>query len=505
MTPAFRQEPATGAPRDEDGLPWLLGALIVQAATLFMFGVGRESLAGDELATLAGTLTDDSLRDVITTSAPYHNHPPLYYVLLWLWGKTLGVGEAVLRLPSALFMVGCVPLLYKMGQALAGRWAAVIACQLFVLSPVALRYAHEARPYALFSFLSLASLHLLLSILAATGPVRRRLYVFYGVVLFATCATHPYSIFVLLGHATVVCLYGSGRRTALAKTWLVTLGCLAPLVWSFVAGSTKMQSFLYHPEYVNMPTDPGLLDFLGLPFWLMFGDPAPSSLIATGLSVLAFLIVAPQFFRNAGGLVLGVGAQAIVFLGLPVLITMLWANIFAGRYFVAGLPIVALFGACVLARGIAGRRSATVICVLTLISMTPGVVRYHTTPDRTQWREAVSYIVREASETDGVILKGSSRIASQTAWDYYIRKTRLRVWTMRRTESGRLGNDVAAQVLESDPPPTVWMTKSGARADRAFVPEMEELLESYEFVEVAAFFGIEVYRGDRDPGNVATR
>ena len=493
----MRRSAVLNPSRGDHGHPWILGALVVQGATAFVLAIDRDSLAGDELATLAGTLTDDSLLDVVRTSAPYHNHPPLYYAFLWFWGNALGTSETLLRLPSALFMAGCVPLLYTLGRSLTGRWAAVFACQLLIFSPTALHYAHEARPYALFCLLSLTSLHLLLSILSTDGPVGRRRYAAYGVMLFAVCATHPYSVFVLLGQVAVVCLFGSGRRRAFVKTWLATMGGLAPLAVHFAANSTKMESFLRWPEHVNVPTDPRILDFLGLPFWLVFGDPSASSVIASVLAGSAFLFLARGFLRTAGGPMLGVAVYAAVLLVLPVLTVVLWANIFVGRYFIAALPIVVLLGAGALARGTVWRPGSVVLCALVLSLAIPGAVRYHKSPDRTQWREAVGYILQNAAEHDAVMLKGESRIASQTAWDYYAENARVPVWTMRRTESDHLASDDAARILRSDPPPRIWMTKSGPRRDRAIVAELEELLSDYDFVAVASFVGMDVYRGDR--------
>lgn len=75
-------------------------------------------------------------------------HPPLYYFLLHHTMTSLGDSEAAIRLPSAIFSLANVGLLYLLGRRLADRETALLAAALLAVSPLDVWYAQEARMYA---------------------------------------------------------------------------------------------------------------------------------------------------------------------------------------------------------------------------------------------------------------------------------------------------------------------------------------------------------------------
>jgi uncharacterized membrane protein len=78
--------------------------------------------------------------------------PPLYYVGLYGWTLWAGTSDVALRLFSVLWAIACLPLLWSLGRQLGGRSAAWIACLLFALAPVAIRYSTEGRMYSMLWF-----------------------------------------------------------------------------------------------------------------------------------------------------------------------------------------------------------------------------------------------------------------------------------------------------------------------------------------------------------------
>src|SRR3972149_8169918 len=55
------------------------------------------------------------------------NHPPLYYLFLKAWVSLFGFSEVSLRMPSVLFGVGTIYLVYKISKSLKiGNWKLVI-------------------------------------------------------------------------------------------------------------------------------------------------------------------------------------------------------------------------------------------------------------------------------------------------------------------------------------------------------------------------------------------
>lgn len=75
-------------------------------------------------------------------------HPPLYYVFVHYTMAFLGRSEAAIRLPSALFSILNVALLYWLGRKLFNRQVGLLAAALLAVSPLDIWYAQEARMYA---------------------------------------------------------------------------------------------------------------------------------------------------------------------------------------------------------------------------------------------------------------------------------------------------------------------------------------------------------------------
>lgn len=75
--------------------------------------------------------------------------PPLYYLLLNLWARVFGTGDAALRLFSVWWAVLALPLLWLVGREVGGPRAAWTACALFAMAPTAFYYSVEGRMYSL--------------------------------------------------------------------------------------------------------------------------------------------------------------------------------------------------------------------------------------------------------------------------------------------------------------------------------------------------------------------
>ena len=79
-------------------------------------------------------------------------HPFLHYLLMWVWLK-FGDSEFWFRFSSALCFVFTVPVVYVIGRTLHGRRAGLYAAWLAATAPFLIRYAQEARMYALLTLL----------------------------------------------------------------------------------------------------------------------------------------------------------------------------------------------------------------------------------------------------------------------------------------------------------------------------------------------------------------
>lgn len=143
--------------------------LILLAAAARWYRLGAESLWLDEV--LQGTLVENGLRELIPRLS-LHAAAPLDYVLTYAMLQ-LGRQEFWLRFPATLFSLLTLPLVFQLGRRTLG-WpaAAGLAAALLTVSPYALRYAQELRPYAAFGFWSSLASYFLLRALQSSEHER---------------------------------------------------------------------------------------------------------------------------------------------------------------------------------------------------------------------------------------------------------------------------------------------------------------------------------------------
>lgn len=155
-------------------------------------------------------------RQVIRAVLRSDTSPPLYYLLLNVWTRTLGTSDRVLRLFSVLWALAAFPLLWSLGQRVGGWPAAASAASLYALAPPSLYYAVEARMYAMLWFLALAFIWLTVRLHdRGSRPGTLLVWTFVGAAGFLT---HYFFAFVWAAGVLWMALYQerSGRAPLLA-------------------------------------------------------------------------------------------------------------------------------------------------------------------------------------------------------------------------------------------------------------------------------------------------
>ena len=156
---------APTAPRRRLAPRWMLvaGAFVVAAAIVLRF-VTRSDLWLDEaLSVNIARLPFSDLREALK----HDGAPPLYYVLLHLWTDVFGTSDFAVRALSGVISVATLPLAWFAGRRLGRsgppgpvrddstrtRLVAALVVIVFAPSPYMIRYATEARMYALVMML----------------------------------------------------------------------------------------------------------------------------------------------------------------------------------------------------------------------------------------------------------------------------------------------------------------------------------------------------------------
>jgi uncharacterized membrane protein len=187
--------------------------VLILATLLRVVGLGVGKLWYDETGTVwMATLPFDRL--IAATGGDVH--PPLYLALMWAWVRVFGVSEFVVRVPSLIFSVASIYLLYKLALKFGfAENVATAAAILMAVVPAQLHYAQEARMYALLEFEFLLALWFALS-----GN-----FIALGVTMGALALTQNYGV-MFAGLAFGVALIAHGFERSPRKFFWLACGLI---------------------------------------------------------------------------------------------------------------------------------------------------------------------------------------------------------------------------------------------------------------------------------------
>ncbi len=132
-------------------------ALLLAGFFLRVHALAHDSFWLDE-AYSWGWIVNTTWNSVWLALTEFSDVSPLYYVVGKLCAPFFGVREFGLRLPSVFVGLITIPVVYRLGKALAGAWVGVLAAALIALSPYAVWHSRDARPYALYLLFSALAL-----------------------------------------------------------------------------------------------------------------------------------------------------------------------------------------------------------------------------------------------------------------------------------------------------------------------------------------------------------
>jgi hypothetical protein len=215
--------------------PVLLALIVVLAAGLRVYGLGRLSVWYDESTSLFGLqYVDSNLRFL---KAEETRLIPLNTLLLFVWyhvvtawpGVEMGsrASDALLDLLPATFSMLAVPLVFTLGRYLTGRAAAGLAAALLTaISPLHLYYASELGPHSLYAFLVLATAYCNVRALE-----ENRLRFWIGTVVLEALAFYAYyfSVFYLAAVNLFVLFHLRAYRPVLMR-WVASQAIAGLLV-----------------------------------------------------------------------------------------------------------------------------------------------------------------------------------------------------------------------------------------------------------------------------------
>jgi uncharacterized membrane protein len=221
-------------------------------------------------------------------------HPPLYYLLLSVWGNLFGWGEFALRSFSVLAMGGAAALAGLLTKKLFGSRTAVITLPFIVLAPFLLRYGFEIRMYALASLIGIAATYVLV---LAVQAKRNRVWLFglYAVLVAVGVYTLYYTVLLWLAHFIwLVWQSRSNKQPIIKSDWfrayLLSVALFLPWMPSFITQITG-GALAQISQSMTVDNLLGIVSFSFLfePIWRL--GPWQSLVILFVLAMLVYLSV----------------------------------------------------------------------------------------------------------------------------------------------------------------------------------------------------------------------
>ena len=371
----------------------VLLAIMLLGAVLRFYGLGFQSLWGEELASW-----DFSTRETISQvigGVRSDVQPPLYFLILRFVHWIFGDSEWALRFPSALAGWLCIPAIYLLGKRLYSEREGLIGALFLAVLWAPIYYSQEARSYSMLILLSILTTYFWWNVML--GLRYRRELPARDAALYVICALlcaylHYFGLLLVMlqGAALAALAYGK-LRNAMFLYVPVTLAYL-PWLPSIVHQS---RSGAQGGNSTGEPTLQVMPDY----FQFLFGRSGLLSLAAWTL--LCFLLIRGwddlRSRRKGRGIPPGLLLAAWA-LGPFIVAHLASQSMLTNENLLVSLPAVYLLLARSLTRTFSGRAAAVFQGTVAVGLAAVGIayllfsMDYYTTPAKEQVREAALYV-----------------------------------------------------------------------------------------------------------------
>jgi mannosyltransferase len=389
----------------------VVAILTIIAAVLRLLYLGKRSLWYDEGLSVA--LTHLSWRQMLMTSHEAALSP--YQVVLRLWMMVSGDSETSLRMPSVIFSVATLPLLYSLARRLAGTRVAVVAAILFAVNVYPIRYAQEARGYSLMVLMVVCSWIFFLRCFDAPSGSNYAAYVVTSVVgvythVFSSLSypaqwiplawrSRPTKVrFGLIASIVLICLLILPKGLSVLVTDVGQSGWFPSLTTASISG-------LFCEFSGSLTTGRG--EFLLTAIYLIA--------VTCGALAILFDHRESDWLADRGWFIL----LGFAFPIAVVLISSLFKPLLVNRYLSEALPFFVILCAAGLCRARPRWIGAVGLVAIVMLSLYQDYLyyRYNSGDD---WRSATTYMLTDAKPGDAIIFMLAG---SRWPYDYYVSKS----------------------------------------------------------------------------------
>ena len=380
----------------------LISVILLLGTFLRLFHLCVESFWLDE--TYTATLIQQSANSIITITAS-DVHPPLFYLLLHFFSMIFGTTEFSMRLPSAIFGIASLFIMWKVGKLLFSKNLALLSTFFLAISPLHIQYSQEARANSLLLLSVLASYYFLFLL---QNEKKTKHAILYFIATSLTIWTHNLGIIYIGIQVLWIGLEAIFQKEESFpwKKWGAALGLVA------ISYAPWISIIIYQIQSVGSGSY-----WLGFAVWQNFVN----SFISFTSSILGFILIIPLIvyvsfikrkdknFRIA--LSWGVFTPLIIWT-----ISTFLIPVFLTRNIIPSLPAFVLLAALGLTvfrykpLNVALISIFTVSCIINLYS-------YYTVVQKDQWREVAAYLEQNLTMEDQVYFEESY---GKTGLDWYL-------------------------------------------------------------------------------------
>lgn len=364
----------------------LILALILRVVSL------NQSLWLDE-ATTALVARDYGFNEVFSWFIRADFHPPLYYILVKIFTGIIGnFSEIALRVPSIIFGLVNIVVVYKIGEFLKDKKTGLMAALLLAVAPLHIYYSQEARMYSLAAMLATLAFYFYL----------KKRFIFFSAVLALGLWADYMVIFIV-----PVFLFLPRNRifTLLSLVFSLPMLLFLPSQLSIGAGVS--------PNWANLLGETNIKNTLLIPVKFIIGRISFDNnifyflIVALPAFLIAYLLL-QSFMQDKKQRLLWYWLITPVIVGLVVGIFIPVVSYFRFLYVLPAMYIL-----------ISLSKSKFIYILIVLNLAFSAIYLFNPKFHREDWRGLVSY-VESASEGDTkVIFPANSQME---AYKYYAKK-----------------------------------------------------------------------------------
>ncbi|MBA9003202.1 glycosyltransferase family 39 protein [Thermomonospora cellulosilytica] len=352
-----------------------------------MAGISGPSFWLDEAATLSAARR--ALPDILRMMGHIDLVHGPYYLMMRAWLLLFGDGEFAMRLPSVLATAAAAAGVAVIGRRLASAPTGMTAGLLYAGHPTAVRYAQEARSYAMVTAVAVLATYLLVR---AVDSGDRRWLAGYASALVLLALLNLFGVLLIAAHGATL-LWWRGRTGRLLTRWAIAVAVSAVAVVPWALATRRQQ---WQVAWLPRPNAETLGD-LGV--WLAGSGPL--------VVVVLVLAGAGLWAAPAGPRALPLVPLAVPWLlAAPVILLLvsLAEPVFSPRYVLYCLPAVALLMGAGLVRLVARRAVAAIaVAALVMLSIGPHVEIRRQDSRPSDARAAAAVLAAHARPGDGLV------------------------------------------------------------------------------------------------------